>query len=94
MNYLFAIKAAGLDVNKPSNLIYLPKENGTHPTRSKHKGWNKGHFDYNKSILGKLKEIDEIGKASNWNKAQYSEAIEGLRGDTKQGLRKGKIKCH
>jgi RHS repeat-associated protein len=89
-----AIKAAGFDVDKPSNLIYLPKEDGTHPTRSKHKGWNKGHADYNKAMTKELDDIAKVGKANNWNKAQYSEAIEGLRGDTRQGLRKGKIKCH
>ena len=41
-----AITAAGFDVNKPSNLIYLSKEEGVHPTRSIHNGWNKVHADY------------------------------------------------
>lgn len=52
-----AIKAAGFDVDKPSNLIYLPKESGIHPTRSIHNGWNKGHADYNADIT---KQLDEI----------------------------------
>lgn len=89
-----AIKAAGFDVDKPSNLIYLPKESGVHPTRSVHNGWNKGHADYNASITRQLDEIAEIGKANNWSKADYAAAIDDLRSDTKQGLREGKISCH
>ena len=89
-----AIKAAGFDVDNPSNLIYLPKESGVHPTRSVHNGWNKGHADYNTSITQQLDEIAEIGKANNWSKADYAAAIDDLRSDTRQGLRKGKISCH
>lgn len=89
-----AIKAAGFDVNKPSNLIYLPKETGIHPTRSVHDGWNKGHADYNVDIKQKLNEIHQIGDIEGWSKQQYSDAIEDLRGDTRKGLREGKIKCH
>ena len=33
-----AIVAAGFDVNSSNNLIYLPKEEGTHKTRSIHNG--------------------------------------------------------
>lgn len=89
-----AIKAAGFDVDKPSNLIYLPKESGIHPTRSIHNGWNKGHADYNADITKQLDEIAEIGEANKWSKADYAAAIEDLRSDTRQGLRKGKINCH
>lgn len=89
-----AIKAAGFDVDKPGNLIYLPKESGVHPTRSVHNGWNKGHADYNTSITQQLDELAEIGKANNWSKADYAAAIDDLRSDTRQGLRKGEISCH
>ncbi|WP_369492318.1 AHH domain-containing protein [Tannerella forsythia] len=88
------MKAAGFDVNKPSNLIYLPKKTGIHPTRSVHDGWNKGHADYNVDIKQKLNEIHQIGDIEGWSKQQYSDAIEDLRGDTRKGLREGKIKCH
>ncbi|MFD2909213.1 AHH domain-containing protein [Flavobacterium ardleyense] len=89
-----AIKAAGFDVDKSSNLIYLPKEQGTHPFRSQHNGWNRQHKAYNADMRQKLNDIHDIGKADGWSKKQYSEAIESLRGDTRQDLRKGKIKCH
>ncbi|WP_269467217.1 AHH domain-containing protein [Flavobacterium columnare] len=89
-----AIKSAGFDVDKPSNLIYLPKEQGTHPTRSQHKGWNKQHKAYNADMFGKLNDIHDIGKAEGWSKKQYSEAIEDLRSQTRKGLREGRIKCH
>ncbi|MDO6855305.1 AHH domain-containing protein [Cellulophaga lytica] len=89
-----AVKAAGFDVNKPSNLIYLPKEEGTHPTRSRHKGWNKQHAAYNRNMGAELDEIAKIGKANNWTKQQYHDAVHGLSTDTRQDLRKGKIKCH
>lgn len=89
-----AIQSAGFDVNKPSNLIYLPKEEGTHPTRSRHKGWNRQHKAYNADMLDKLNKIDQKGMAQGWNQAKYKAEIDKLRGDTRQGLRKGKIKCH
>ena len=57
-----AIKAAGFDVHKPSNLIYLPTEEGIHPTRSVHKGWNKGHKEYNDYIKEQLEDIWDKGK--------------------------------
>ncbi|QYS87206.1 AHH domain-containing protein [Flavobacterium oreochromis] len=89
-----AIKAAGFDVDKPSNLIYLPKEQGTHPTRSQHNGWNSVHKAYNADINQKLKDIHDIGQAEGWSKKQYSDAIEDLRNQTRKGLREGRIKCH
>ena len=89
-----AIKAAGFDVNKPSNLIYLPKEDGIHSTRSIHNGWNKAHANYNADIKQKLNDIVEFGKAKRWSRQQYLDAIESLRGDTRLGLRKGEIKCY
>ncbi|GHC57517.1 RHS repeat-associated core domain-containing protein [Ulvibacter litoralis] len=88
-----AIKAAGFDVNKPSNLIYLPKEHGGYGDRSAHKGYSGDHAKYNKAMKAELNEIDKLGKAKNWDKKQYQDAIEALRGDTRQGLRKGEIKC-
>ena len=89
-----ALKAAGFDIDKPSNLIYLPKEAGGHPTRSQHNGWNKQHKIYNADMRAELDEIHATGKAEGWSKKQYSDAVENLRSDTRQGLRKGKIKCH
>ena len=89
-----AIKAAGFDVNKPSNLIYLPIEDGIHSTRSIHNGWNKVHANYNADIKQKLNDIVEFGNAKRWSRQQYLDAIESLRGDTRLGLRKGEIKCY
>ncbi|MFJ1329442.1 hypothetical protein ACI760_03970 [Capnocytophaga canimorsus] len=45
-------------------------------------------------ITKQLDEIAEIGEANKWSKADYAAAIEDLRSDTRQGLRKGKINCH
>ncbi|WP_299434333.1 AHH domain-containing protein [uncultured Maribacter sp.] len=89
-----AIKAAGFDVNQPSNLIYLPKEEGTHPTRSRHKGWNKQHKLYNQGMLEELNKLDQKGMMQGWDKAKYKAEVEKLSIDTRQKLRKGKIKCH
>ena len=88
-----AVKAAGFDVNKPSNLIYLPKEHGGYGNRSSHKGYSGDHSKYNKSMRAQLDEISRTGKANKWTKKQYQDAIEGLRSDTRKGLRNGTIKC-
>ncbi|WP_164849112.1 AHH domain-containing protein [Flavobacterium columnare] len=89
-----AIKAAGFDVDKPSNLIYLPKEQGTHPTRSLHNGWNKQHADYNLMIHDKLDKIYEKGMNKGWSQQQFHDEVSKLSKNTRKGLREGKIKCH
>ncbi|AMA50404.1 AHH domain-containing protein [Flavobacterium covae] len=89
-----AIKAAGFDVDKPSNLIYLPKDAGGHPTRSQHNGWNKQHKAYNADIRAELDRIDRKGMAQGWDQARYKAEIEKLRSKTRKGLREGRIKCH
>jgi hypothetical protein len=89
-----AIKSAGIDLDDSRNLIYLPTDRANHPTRSIHDGWNTEHSIYNKNIRGKLDEIYQIGKAENWTKQQFVDEIDKLRSDTRQGLRKGNIKCH
>ena len=88
------IKAAGFDVNKPSNLIYLPIEDGIHSTRSIHNGWNKAHVNYNADIKQKLNDLVKFGNADRWGRQQYLDAIESLREETRLGLRKGEIKCY
>ncbi|WP_265936842.1 hypothetical protein [Malaciobacter molluscorum] len=35
----------------------------------------------------------EIGQENNWTKQQYADAVNELRGETRQGLRKGKVCC-
>ncbi len=75
-------------------MIYLPKEAGTHPTRSLHNGWNKVHSDYNKDIVKDLDDIFEMGQDKGWSKTEYAAQIDDLRKDTRKGLRAGKIKCH
>ena len=89
-----SIKAAGFDVNKPSNLIYLPIEDGSHTTRSIHNGQNKAHANYNADIKQKLNDIVEFGNAKRWGRQQNLDAIESLREYTRLGLRKGEIKCY
>ena len=87
------IKAAGFDVDKPTNLIYLPKEKGTHPDRSLHNGWNKGHATYNRDITQELKDIHKMGKTNKWSQTDYAAAVDDLRNKTRKGLREGTIKC-
>jgi hypothetical protein len=89
-----AIKSAGFDVDKPSNLIYLPKDQGAHPTRSQHNGWNKQHKSYNADIKDQLDRIDRKGMQQGWDQAKYKAEIEKIRSKTRKGLREGKIKCH
>lgn len=74
-----AVKAAGYDVNKPSSLIYLPKEHGGYGNRSVHKGYSGDHSKYNKMMKAELDDILKTGKANNWSKQQYHDAIEKQR---------------
>ena len=87
------IKAAAFDVDKPNNLIYLPKEKDTHSVRSLHKGWNKAHLKYNSDISEELKDIHKMGRDNGWSKADYATAVEDLKNKTRKGLRQGEIKC-
>ncbi len=87
------VKAAGFDIDKPNNLIYLPKEKGIHQDRSLHNGWNKGHAQYNEGIKDKLDKTHKAGKANKWSKADYAAKLEDLRSKMRAGLRAGRIKC-
>ncbi|TDO20927.1 RHS repeat-associated core domain-containing protein [Pedobacter duraquae] len=89
-----ALKAAGFDVDKPSNLIYLPKDRSVHPTRSVHNGWNKQHALYNADITEQLDDIYETGVSEGWSKTDFRNAVDDLRKDAKNDLRKGKKRCH
>ncbi|MDF2400500.1 hypothetical protein GWQ27_03130 [Aeromonas sp. 5HA1] len=88
-----ALKAAGFDIDAPKNLIYLPKDRSVHDVRSIHNGWNKSHSEYNISMREQLDEIYSVGKEEGWTQKQFSEAIDDLRRDTRQGLRRGKVCC-
>ena len=89
-----ALKAAGFNIDAPENLIYLPKEVGIHPTRSIHNGWNKVHYGYNMEMRNKLDAIAEKGRVKGWGQEQYASEVEKLRNNTRQSLRKGRIKCN
>jgi len=87
------VPAAKLQGNR-SNLIYLPTEEGIHPTRSIHKSWNKGHKEYNDYIKGQLEDIWDKGKDGKWTLQQFRDAIEELRRETRLELRNGSRKCY
>jgi RHS repeat-associated protein len=89
-----AIIAAGFDVNKPCNLIFLPIKEGIHPTRSVHNGYNKEHQIYNQMIADKLDKLYIKGKNAKWSQQKFYDEIYKLSIKTRQGLREGKIKCH
>ena len=75
-----AIVAAGFDVNSSNNLIYLPKEEGIHKTRSIHNGWDKGHADYNDYIQEELDKISDKAKNAkkSWTQQDYANEINEL----------------
>ena len=91
-----AIVAAGFDVNSSNNLIYLPKEEGIHKTRSIHNGWDKGYADYNDYIQEELDKISDKAKNAkkSWTQQDYANEINELIKKTRKALRKGEIKCH
>ncbi len=75
-------------------MIYLPKETGTHPTRSLHNGWNKQHQEYNVTMKDKLDKLYDKGLNKGWNQQKFHNEVSKLSRDTRQNLRNGKIKCH
>ncbi len=87
------LKMIDYDVDKPSSLIYLPKEFGDYGSRSSHKGYSGDHAKYNAMMSQRLDDILEAGKAGNWSKQKFTDAVEKLRKDTRKGLRNGTIKC-
>jgi RHS repeat-associated protein len=87
-------KLSGYDVHNTKNVIYLPTDRRYHKTRSIHDGFNKFHSQYNADIRSQLTDLVEVGKANNWTKQQYHDALQNVINDTRQDLRKGKTKLH
>jgi uncharacterized protein RhaS with RHS repeats len=87
------LQKIGFDVNKLDNLIYLSKDIGGYGNRSAHKGYSGNHSKYNQNMRSELDKIAKMGGVNNWTKQQYADAVNKVRKDTRQGLRKGTIKC-
>ncbi|AVE06208.1 type IV secretion protein Rhs [Pseudomonas palleroniana] len=86
-----ALKKAGFDIHKTSNIIYLPSEAGKHEYRTIHKG---SHPGYNKAVRAQLNEISIAGKAGKWKKAQYAQAVREVVSSQRSGLRNGRTRLN
>ncbi|WP_159961082.1 RHS repeat-associated core domain-containing protein [Pseudomonas sp. R76] len=86
-----ALKKAGFDIHKTSNIIYLPTEEGKSKYRTIHKG---SHPGYNKAVRAQLNEISIAGKAGKWKKAQYAQAVKQVVSSQRSGLRNGRTRLN
>ncbi|WP_122523817.1 RHS repeat-associated core domain-containing protein [Pseudomonas viridiflava] len=86
-----AIKAAGMNIHKVSNIIYLPKYAENHPTRTIHRG---SHASYTASVEQKLDIVHEYGKSNGWTKAEYEKAVNNIISSERKGLRSGTTKLN
>ncbi|RMV28978.1 hypothetical protein ALP12_200182 [Pseudomonas savastanoi pv. phaseolicola] len=86
-----AIKAAGMNIHKVSNIIYLPKYAESHPTRTVHRG---SHAEYTARIEKKLDVASDYGKVNGWSKGDYEKVVNGIIADERKGLRSGTTKLN
>ncbi|RMS71085.1 YD repeat-containing protein [Pseudomonas syringae pv. aceris] len=86
-----AIKAAGMNIHKVSNIIYLPKYAESHPTRTIHRG---SHAEYTARIEKKLDVASDYGKVNGWSKGDYEKVVNGIIADERKGLRSGTTKLN
>jgi hypothetical protein len=87
-------KLSGYDIHNMKNTIYLPTDRQFHPIRSIHSGYNKLHAQYNADMRVQLDDLVSFGKENNRTKEQYHDAMQNLINDTRQDLRKDKIKLY
>ncbi|WP_234778890.1 AHH domain-containing protein, partial [Pseudomonas amygdali] len=81
-----AIKAAGMNIHKVSNIIYLPKYAESHPTRTIHRG---SHADYTTSVEQQLDSVHKYGVENGWTKGDYDKAVNQIIAAERKGLRSG-----
>nr|WP_245227971.1 RHS repeat-associated core domain-containing protein [Pseudomonas sp. PvP027] len=81
-----AIKAAGMNIHKVSNIIYLPKYAESHPTRTIHRG---SHADYTTSVEKQLDSVHKYGVENGWTKGDYDKAVNKIIATERKGLRSG-----
>ncbi|MDF5835378.1 RHS repeat-associated core domain-containing protein [Pseudomonas syringae] len=86
-----AIKEAGMNIHKVSNIIYLPKYAESHPTRTIHRG---SHAEYTARIEKRLNIASDYGKINGWNKGDYEKVVNGIIADERKGLRSGTTKLN
>jgi len=78
---------AGYDLQKRNNKIFLPSEEGLHPTRSIHKGRHTTKVSRN--LAEQMDAITEAGKAAGWSQEQYKQALDGLVSKEREALKTG-----
>ncbi len=82
-----ALKMAGINIHKTSNIIYLPTHAENHARRTIHRG---SHPQYTASIEQKLDMVHDYGQKNGWSKTDYNKAVNSVIADERKGLRNGK----
>ena len=78
---------AGMSPNDPENKMFLPTEEGNHPTRSIHRGrhWKKVSDDQVKKLDG----IVDQGEKEGWTQQQFKDKLLDFIREERQRLRSG-----
>lgn len=64
-----AMKTAGMNIHKASNIICLPTQAENHSTRTIHGG---SHPQYTASVEKKLDMVHDYGQKNGWSKTDYN----------------------
>lgn len=88
-NHELLEKAGFNNINARTNMIFLPKNESLHPTRTIHNGRHtQRSMD---KIAERMDRIVSVGRAQNWNPSQYNSALRGMLSEYRQEFRAGNI---
>ncbi len=78
---------AGYDLQSRSNKIFLPTEEGLHPTRSIHYGKHLNSVSEN--LANQMDAVVGVGKENGWTTQQYRQALDAIVVDERALLKSG-----
>ena len=88
-NHELLQRAGFNNINSRANMIFLPKNESLHPTRTIHNGRHtQNSMD---QVSRNMNIIVNRGKAEGWNQAQYRSALNAMLSNYRQELRAGNI---
>ncbi|WP_288846685.1 RHS repeat-associated core domain-containing protein [uncultured Citrobacter sp.] len=82
------LQAAGFDLQKMQNKIFLPTKGSLHATRSIHKGRHLKKVSEN--LASKMNEAYRYGQKNGWTQKDYRKALDKIVADERAALKSGK----
>ncbi|EDT2963755.1 type IV secretion protein Rhs [Salmonella enterica subsp. enterica] len=81
------LQAAGFDLQKMKNKIFLPTDGSLHKTRSIHSG--KHLNDVSKNLADQMDVVYSRGQREGWSQAEYSKALDEIVANERAFLKSG-----